>query len=119
LGLAIMSTMRAYMLARPTFSARIRSAPLPLMVPPMTGSPVVFPTRHRLAGDQGLVDLGATLEHGAVDGDAFSGTHAQPVADLDDTQGHLFVGAVGADAAGGLRGQVQHARPDIRRDLRP
>ena len=58
---ATMSTIRASMVSRPTFSARSTSPPLWLTVPPITRVAFGLRHRHRLAGHHGFVDDGAVL----------------------------------------------------------
>ena len=104
---ATICTMRASIVSRPTFSATMTSAPVWLMVPPMTVSPVGLGGRHRLTGHQGLIDRGASFFDRAVDRHLLARTDPQPVAELNLVQGHFFVGAVGTDPSGRLRAQVE------------
>ena len=63
--------------------------------------------RHRLAGHHGFVDRARAVDHLAVDRDFFAGAHAQTVADRDLLERDLVVVAVGVDAQGALRREVE------------
>jgi hypothetical protein len=80
--------------------------PVWFTVPPMT-RPRRLRGRHRLAGHQRLVERGAAVLDGAVDRDRLAGANPQPVADLDQVEGDLVLGAVRVDAVRGLGGQVE------------
>ena len=57
-----------------------RSAPVRLIVPPITRSPAPLAHRHRLAGEHRLVDRGRAVDDLAVDRDALAGPHEDEVA---------------------------------------
>ena len=63
--------------------------------------------RHRLTGDQRLIERGTALLDLPVDRHLLARADPQPVADLHLIEGDFLVGAVGADPAGRLRGQVE------------
>jgi hypothetical protein len=63
--------------------------------------------RHGFAGHHRLVDGRAAVGDLAVDRHLLARTHAQQIADLDRIERDLLVAAVRADAAGGLRRQVE------------
>ena len=60
-------TICASAVSAPTALARARSAPLPLIVAPISGSPGCLRDRHALAGDHRLVHVALALEHLGVD----------------------------------------------------
>ena len=63
--------------------------------------------RHRFARNHRFVDSGDALEHDAVDRNGVAGTDAEPIAGVDMGERDFLVGAVGSDAAGGFRGEVE------------
>ena len=65
--------------------------------------------RHRLTGHQGLINRGASLFDRTVDRHLLARTDPQPVTELDLIEGHFFVGAVGTDPSGRLRGSGRAA----------
>ena len=73
----------------------------------MTLSPGVLGDGHRLAGHQRLVDGGLAVFDEPVDGDLLAGADPEQVADLDLVEGDVLFGAVVADAARGLGGEVE------------
>ena len=77
------------------------------MLPPTTRRAGLLRDRHRLTGDEGLVDRAPALDHGTVDRHLLAGTHAQAVADRDVLEPNLLVGPVGLEPARGLRRQVE------------
>jgi hypothetical protein len=74
--------------------------------------------RHRLAGDQRLVEGGAALQHLAVHRHLLAWPDAQAVADPDPVQRHFLVRPVRPDAPGGLRREAEQ-RLDRAGGLRP
>jgi hypothetical protein len=84
---------------------------VPFTVPPITLAPGCLLDRHGLAGHHGLVHRAAAVQHLAVHRHAVAGPHPQAVAHPHLGQGDLLVRAVRAEAAGGLRGEVEQ-RPD-------
>ena len=81
--------------------------PVPLMVAPMTLLSADLFDRHGFAGDHRFVDGAAAFEHDAIDGNFFSGAHAQAVAGLDLFERNVFLAAVGA------RVQARRLRSEI------
>ena len=100
-----MRTIWAKSVSLPTRSAFITNDPVPLTVPPVTGSPVFF-YRDRLAGDHRLIDALA-FEHFAVDRNLLTGPHAQPIARLHLLQRNIVFGASASQATRRLRGKAQ------------
>ena len=102
-----MATMRASTVSEPTWSARMTRAPVPLTVPPITRSPACFATG---IDSPVTIDSSTTLPPSstvAVDRHAVPGTDAQAVAGLDLVERDLLVRAVGGDAPGRLRCEVE------------
>ena len=62
---------------------------------------------HGFSRHHGLVDRTSPFEDLAVDRHALAGPHAQAVADNDLIEAHILVRAVGPDAAGHLRGEIE------------
>ena len=86
---------------------------------------VARPDRHRdrLAGQHRDVDVGAALDHGAVDRDRVAGPDAEEVADPDGLERDVAVAAV-RDEPGRGRAEADQApdragRPDLRPRLEP
>ena len=102
-------TIRATSVSAPTFSARIdkAAAHVDRAADDLVARPLL--DRHRLAGEQRLVDLTLAARHLAVDRDRLAGPHAQRIADADVAQRDRLVGPVGDDAPRRLRGQRQEA----------
>ena len=65
--------------------------------------------RHGFARHQRFIERGTAFENDAVHRHLLAGPHAQPVADLQRVDLDLMVGAVFADAARGLRRELQAA----------
>ena len=63
--------------------------------------------RERLAGEHRLVDRGLAIDDDAIDRHRFAGADTQAVARGHFGQRHLGLGAVGGDAARGLRGEIE------------
>ena len=103
--------MRASMVSRPTFSARMTKLPVRFIVPPMTLCARCFRHRHGFACHHGFIDAAAAVFDDAVDGHFFAGTDAETIAGQKRFYRHVFVGAVGAHAAG-LFGLQIHQRTD-------
>ena len=104
---ATICTICASMVSRPTFSARMTKPPLWLMRAADHLGAGLLGHRHRFAGHHRFVERGAALDHLAVDRHLLAGAHAQAVADRDRVERHLLVGAVGVDAARGLRREIE------------
>ena len=62
---------------------------------------------HGLAGHHGFVEGGSPFQQHAVDGDLFAGPDPQAIPDIDGVERDLFVAAVGANPAGGLRREIE------------
>ena len=54
-----------------------------------------------------FVERGAAFEHGAIDGNLVTGTHAQAIADLYGIERHVLIAAVTLDAPRGLWRKVE------------
>ena len=85
-------TIRASSVSEPTRSARMTNDPVPLMVAPMTLLVARLFDGDRFAGDHRFVDGAAAVEDDAIDGDFFSGTHAQAVAGFHLFERNIFFG---------------------------
>ena len=66
-----------------------------------------FFDRHGFAGDHGLVNRTAAFEQDAIDGDFFSGTHAQTVAGLYLLKRNIFLGTIGVEQARGAGAEIE------------
>ena len=98
-------------MSRPTRSARITKAPVPLTVPPITRSPGAFSTG---IGSPVIIDSSTALvplEDDAIDRDLLAGPHAQPIADRDLVERHVLFPPVVAKDPRRLRREPQQ-RPD-------
>ena len=71
------------------------------------GGPDFLGNRHRFAGYQRFVERGAALQNHAVDRHLLTRTNPQVIAGLQAVDLHFMIGAVCADAARGLRRQLQ------------
>ena len=111
-----MCTICASSVSAPTRSARMTSDPVPLTVAPMTRSGCSFFHRHRLAGHHRFVHGAGAFEDHAVHRHLLAGPDAQAIAGLHPIERHVFLGAVLAHAARGLRGEAEQ-RPDRRARL--
>ena len=67
--------------------------------------------RHRFAGDHQFIDRGSAFDQHAVDRNFFAGTNAQPIADRDGVERHVFIAAVVSDAPRGF-GRERDERAD-------
>ena len=92
-------TICASTVSEPTLSARMTSAPLPLIVAPITFVAERLLDRDRFAGQHRLIDAGAALEHLAIDRHLLARTHAQTIADVHVGQRNVLFRAVRAAAA--------------------
>ena len=106
---ATICTMRASIVSRPTFSATMTSAPVWLIVPPMTVSPMVLVVGIDSPVTRDSSTDGPSLLDRSVDRHLLARTDPQPVTELDLIQSHFFVGAVGTDPSGRLRGSGRAA----------
>ena len=91
---ATICTIRASIVSRPILSARMTSEPGLVHGAADDGVAGRLGDRHRLAGHQRLVQRGAAVLDGAVDRDRLAGADPQPVADLDQVEADLVLGAV-------------------------
>ena len=103
---ATICTMRASIVSLPTFSARITSAPVPLIVPPITGAPASFAT-----GIDSPVTIDSSTELRPsitpIDRDLLARTDAQTIPDLDRVERDLLLAPVRADAPRRLRREIE------------
>ena len=86
---ATSATMRASVVSAPVRSTFMSKLPVPLSVPPVTASPGRLLDRHRLAGEQRLVDGAPPVDDDAVDRHLVAGADAEDVADRDVAERHL------------------------------
>ena len=93
-------TIWASVVSCPTLVARMRNAPLRLMVAPNTSSPAVLVDGHALACEHRLVDAGAPRHDFAVDRHLLAGLHQQHIADLHVVDGDLLLAAVAHEMRG-------------------
>ena len=92
------ATIRASIVSRPIFSARMTSEPVWFIVPPMTVSPAVLVTGIDSPVTSDSSSDGAAVLDRPVDRDRLAGADPEPVADLDQVEGDLVLGAVRGDA---------------------
>ena len=102
-AVATMATMRASSVSPPTFSARMTRLPVPLTVDHLRACRLL--DRNRLAGDHGLIDRAAAVEHQTVHRDLLARPDPQPVAHPDLAERHVRLAAVGGDPP--RRGRLQ------------
>ena len=93
--------MPASAVSAPTRVARKVKAPVVLTVPPVTSTPLRFPTGSRFAGDHGFVDMRGAVDDDSIRRDALAGPDHDEIADDDvvDRQSRLL-GAVALHARG-------------------
>ena len=114
---ATICTMRASMVSRPTFSARMTKPPVALSVPAMTFAPTSFVTGMDSPVTIELVDRRAAFDQLAVDRNLLARPNPEPIADGDHVQGYLFVAPIRFQTPRRLRCEIEQGTDGARRLL--